>query len=46
MKRMNFFMRIEDVKQLAGLGKSKGLKVSQLVRIAVQEYVRRERRKK
>ena len=46
MRRMNFWMQIGDMSQLAALGKAKGLRVSQLVRIAVQEYIRRERRKK
>lgn len=46
MKRTTIFLNPAHTKQLAALGKSRGLKAAPLVRIAIAEYIKRERRKK
>lgn len=45
MKRKNFWMHTGQLKQLAVLGKGRGLKVSALIRIAIGEFLVREARK-
>jgi len=46
MRRTTIFLNPEHTRQLAALGKSQGLKPAHLVRVAIAEYLRRERRKK
>jgi len=45
MKRTNIYTHAEHMDQLAVLANARGLKVSQLVRIAIREFLHRERRK-
>jgi metal-responsive CopG/Arc/MetJ family transcriptional regulator len=43
MKRTNVFLDEKNLKRLERIGKAKGgLKVAQVIRIAIQEYVDRE----
>jgi hypothetical protein len=46
MRRTNIWMHTGHLAEMEALAKARGLKVAQLVRIAVQEYIRREARKK
>jgi len=47
MKRTNVFLDEKNLKHLERIGKAKGgLKVAQLIRVAIQEYIDREARKK
>lgn len=47
LKRTNIFLDTENLKMLAKIGKTKGgLKVAQLIRLAVAEFVERETKKK
>jgi hypothetical protein len=46
MRRTNVFLHSGHLQQLGALGKSRGLKTAQLIRIAIAEYLRRENRKK
>lgn len=46
MKRTTVFINSDHLKQLSALGATRGLKAAQLFRIAVDEYLRRELRKK
>jgi predicted transcriptional regulator len=39
------FLDTEHMKQLGTLAKAQGLKTAQLVRVAIAEYIQRERRK-
>ena len=45
MKRTNFFVAPEHMKELEEVARRKGLKVAQLVRLAISEYLDRERDK-
>jgi metal-responsive CopG/Arc/MetJ family transcriptional regulator len=43
MKRTNVFLDEKNLKRLERIGKTKGgLKVAQVIRIAIQEYIDRE----
>lgn len=43
MKRTNIFLDEKNLKRLERIGKAKGgLKVAQIIRIAIQEYIDRE----
>ncbi len=42
LKRVNVFLDTEHSKKLASIGKKKGLKVAQLVLLAIAEYIARE----
>ena len=46
MRRTNIYLNPDHMKQLAALGKSRGLKPAHMTRIAIEEYLRRESRKK
>ena len=43
LKRTNVFLDTDSLKALRGIGKRRGgLKVSQLIRVAISEYIQRE----
>jgi hypothetical protein len=44
MKRTSLFLNPAHMKELAALGKSQGLRPAQLVRMAILQYIRREKR--
>jgi len=46
MKRTTIFLNQEHMKELAALGESRGLKPAHMTRIAIEQFIRRERRKK
>jgi hypothetical protein len=46
LRRTNVFLQSDHIERLAVIGKSRGLKTAQLIRIAIAEYLRRETRKK
>jgi hypothetical protein len=46
MRRHTIFLHSGHLKQLGALAQSRGLKASQLVRLSIVEYLRREKRKK
>ncbi len=47
MKRTNVWLDEKNLKHLERIGKAKGgLKVSQLIRMAIQEYIDRQEREK
>lgn len=45
LHRTSIFLNVADKKKLAVLGRVRGLAPAQLVRIAIQEYLRRELKK-
>jgi len=45
MQRTNVYLDERRLKQLEAIGKEKGLKVAQLIRLAIAEYCNREGRK-
>jgi hypothetical protein len=42
LKRVSIFLDTDHGKKLAAIGKRKGLKVSQLIRLAISEFIARE----
>jgi len=44
MRKLNVYVDPKHMKQLAAIGKTKGLKVAQLVRLAIAEFVERNQR--
>ena len=42
LKRVSIFLDTDHSKKLAAIGKRKGLKVSQLIRLAISEFIARE----
>ena len=45
IRRTNIFLHSGHMKELDALAKSRGLRAAQLVRVAILEYLQRERRK-
>jgi hypothetical protein len=45
LRRLNVFVDIAHMKRLSALAKTKGLKPSQLVRLAIAEYLERNEKK-
>ena len=45
LKPMTIFLHVGRMKRLAALGKSRGFRTARLVRIAIEEYLRRETRR-
>ena len=45
MRRTSIFMNPAHLKELAAIGKSQGLKPAHLVRIAIAQFIQRDRRK-
>jgi hypothetical protein len=46
MKRICLYIDADHLKQLTKIGKKKGLKVAQMIRLAMGEYVENEQRTK
>jgi hypothetical protein len=44
MRRTSIFLNPTHMKELAALGNSQGLRPSHLVRVAILQYIRREKR--
>jgi hypothetical protein len=42
LKRTNVFMSTGDLRTLEKIGKRKGLKLAQMIRLAISEYIKRE----
>jgi len=46
LRRTNVFLQRDHLEKLGALGKSRGLKTAQLIRIAIADYLRRAARQK
>jgi hypothetical protein len=44
LKRYNVFLDTQSLKALAKIGESKGLKVAQVIRVAIAEYISRAKK--
>lgn len=45
LKRYNFYLDAKDVRELERIGQRKGgLKLSQMIRLAISEYIRLEKK--
>ena len=46
LKRYNVFLDAQSLKALASIGERKGLKIAQIIRVALSEFISRETKRK